>query len=370
MLLVVSTSGTNASSPCASRWQEDIKILEGSLDNQERFILIFTIDEDDDWKDFEAWKKANPNFGVSVAEKYLYKKYREAMTVVEKQNINLCKHLNIWTNAAVGWINMAKWDACAVPDMKIEDFAGCDCWVGVDLASKVDLAAMMFLFRVPQDHPFAAFVRNDYILFGKYYMPEETVEQPENAHYRAWRDKGILTVTPGARTDFSYLEDDLKIMAGKRDLVVNTFRWTDENGEYEGDVLDAIPDGPTYLIQDLVYDPREAEYLMQNIRTWASFECIEMTQSATYMSEPMQEFEALYRSGKLKHTGCPMLKWQASNVIRKNAANKLFFPAKQRPENKIDGIVAAIMALSRAMTHEDADKPGDISGFLERSVCI
>lgn len=325
LLWRITTAGTDISGPCYSNYCNCIKILEGVIDRPDVFILIFTIDVTDDWKDFNVWKKANPNYGVSVYEEYLYKRYREAMQDAEKQNINKCKHLNVWANAAIGWINMAKWEACADPALQMNDFVTVPCWVGVDLASKIDLAAMMFLFKIPIVSQYAEFMRGKYVLLGKYYLPEETIERPENAHYRAWRDRGLLIQTPGARTDFAYLKEDL------RQLVQN--------------------DG--VIVKELAYDPREAEYLMQDIREceWANFPCVEVSQSPAFLSEPMKEFEALYLSENLKHNGCPVLKWQASNVIKKNSRNKSYYPAKERAENKIDGIVASITALSRAMVH-------------------
>lgn len=338
MCWITTTAGFNTSGPCYTKRSNVIKTLEGVLDNPELFAVIYTIDENDDWQDFDVWKKANPNYGVSLFEDYLRSKYREAMQSAEKQNVNRCKHLNVWSNAAVGWINMAKWEACADPSLKMEQFVGYPCWVGVDLANKIDLTAMMFLFRVPSSSEFAEFLKGEYALFGKYYLPEETIERPENAHYRAWRDQGYLTQTPGARTDYLYLERDLKRVAGV----------------FDADMQDATDQKPQpYIVKELTYDPREAEYLMQNIRAWANFPCIEIQQSPAHISEPMKEFEALYLSGKLRHDGNPLLKWQASNVIRRESRNKSYYPAKERDENKIDGIVAAIMALSRAMTNED-----------------
>ena len=327
LLWRITTAGTNISGPCYSNYCNCIKVLEGVIERPDVFVLIFTIDEGDDWKDFSVWEKANPNYGVSLNEEFLYKKYCESMQNAEKQNINKCKHLNVWANAAIGWINMAKWEACADPTLQMGDFKDVPCWVGVDLASKIDLAAMMFLFKIPNTGQYAEFLQGQYVLFGKYYLPEETIERPENAHYRAWRDLGLLTQTPGARTDFAYLKEDLR-------------KFVQDEG---------------FIVKELAYDPREAEYLMQDIREceWASFPCVEVSQSPAYLSEPMKEFEALYLSGNLKHNGCPLLKWQASNVIKKNSRNKSYYPAKERAENKIDGIVASITALSRAMAHVD-----------------
>lgn len=319
LLWIITTAGTNTAGPCYAKRIEAVKVLQDTVQNDELFPVIYTIDDADDWKNFSVWRKANPNFGVSVFEDYLRGQYREAMQRADRQNANRCKHLNVWSNAAVGWINMAKWDTCAVPGRRMEDFAGVECWCGVDLASKIDLAALLFLFRIPDSGPFAEFTPGNYFLFAKHYLPEETAERPENAHYRAWHAEGLLTLTPGARTDFSYLEDDLRDAAA------------------------------LFPIQELAYDPREAEYLMQNIRQWASFPCIEVPQSPAHISEPMKEFEALYLSGRMHHDGNAMLRWQASNVIRKDSKNKSFYPAKERDVNKIDAMVAAIMALSRAM---------------------
>ena len=313
LLLEISTAGVNLKGPCYAKQKVVQEVLEGVRVNDELWGAIYTIDADDDWTDFAVWRKANPNFGVSVFEDFLLARYREAMQSADKQNINLCKHLNIWNNAAVGWINMVKWGECAEKNLLIDRFRNCQCWVGVDLASKVDLTAMMILFK--RD--------GEYFLFGKYYLPEETVNLPENDHYRRWAAEGYLTVTPGARTDYRYLEDDLAEIA------------------------------KTYTVRELAYDQREAEYLMQNIREWASFPCVEVPQSPMYISEPMKEFEALYLSGKLKHDGNPMLNWQASNVILRSSRSKSFYPAKECEANKIDGIVAAIMALARAETYED-----------------
>jgi phage terminase large subunit-like protein len=158
---------------------------------------------------------------------------------------------------------------------------------------------------------------------------------PENKYYQAWAADGLLTVTPGARTDYAYLEQDLRAAA------------------------------EMFCIRELTYDPREAEYLMQEIRVWADFPCIEVNQSPLYISEPMKEFEALYLSGKLLHDGNSLLRWQASNVVKKNLRNKSFYPSKSRNENKIDGIVAAIMALSRAMIHYNSSSVYETRGFIQ-----
>lgn len=319
LMFVITTAGTDTSSPCYDMHLTAIKVLEGTVENEAMFAIIYGIDEADDWKDFEVWKKANPNYGVSIMEDYLYRKYTETMTDPSKQNINLCKHLNKWMNAGVAWMNMAKWAARFDPSLRFKDFAGQQCYAALDLASKIDLCALMLLFRTEKG----------FVVFGKYYLPEETVNLAGNDHYVKWVKEGYITETEGARTDFRYIEDDLK------------------------EINSVCP------IIELCFDPREASYLIQNVQEWASFECIEIPQGPAQMSEPMKELEAVIYSGQFWFDGDPVLTWMMGNVVKKQGKSsgpvKYYYPTKERAQNKIDGPVAVIMAMSRAMVAEDPE---------------
>ena len=324
MLVVITTAGIDSSHPCYAKRDEALKVLNGALKNDTLFTVVYTIDDEDDWTQPEAWAKANPNLGVSIFTDFIDARRNEAKTLASRQNILKCKHLNVWSNTGTAWINMVKWNACRT-EMSLQDFAGEDVWIGVDLASKIDLTAMMLMFR-----------RGDeYYLFGKYYLPEETINLSENTHYQRWRDEGFLTQTPGARTDYRYLLDDLFSISAD------------------------------FKVKELAYDPHEAEMLMQEVREKAYFPCIEINQSPALISEPMKEFEALYLAGQLHHDGDPLLTWQASNVVLRSTKTKAYFPGKEKADNKIDGIVAAIMALSRAKLHENVESVYETRGFFE-----
>lgn len=310
---IITTAGTDTSSPCKELYDYAVNVLEGHFQNDDLFALIYEADKEDDWTEWTTWAKANPNFGVSVSEEYLRGKLAEAIQRTSLQNTVKTKHLNIWCNAGVGWINMAKWNSNADEGLELERFAGCKAWVGIDLASKIDLTAMMILIR----HEDA------WYLFGKYYLPQDTIDLKGNEHYQRWQMEGWLTGTPGARTDYAYLEEDLLKL-------------------YD-----------TVEVQELVYDPREAEYLMQSVREQVSCPVVEMTQSAAALSEPMKEFEGEICAGKLFHNGDPVLQWAAGNVVLKESRNKLYYPAKQNVQSKIDPIVAAVMAMARAKAEVD-----------------
>jgi phage terminase large subunit-like protein len=327
MLVVITTAGTDTGVPCYDKHLYAKQVLEGTLTDDSLFCIIYTIDEKkegdeagDDWEDFSVWKKANPNYGVSVSERQLKIRYDTAKNDVTKQNILRCKHLNIWSNAGEAWMNMVFWRRQGDANLSINDFFGERCWLGLDLMSKIDIAALMQLFKRGED----------YFLFGNYYLPSETIQLPQNAHYRSWVAQGFLTETEGARIDFNRIEEDLKQL----DVDLNC--------------------------QCLAYDPKEAEYLTQSVRDWASYsdQVIEVLQSPTHMSEPMKEFEALVYDGHLWHDNNPVLNWMMGNVVKKKSRGgpvKYYYPTKQRNKDKIDGPVAAIMAMSRAMFAEDTE---------------
>lgn len=337
LLFVITTAGTDTSSPCYDLHLRAIKVLEGTIEDDAMFAIIYGIDPEDDYKDFEVWKKANPNYGISIEPDYLYRKYTETMTNASKQNINLCKHLNVWTNAGVAWMNMAKWAACANKSLNIEDFKGRPCYAAIDLATKTDLCALRLLFE-GEERTVTRKIFNaetdedeekevtvcDFIVFGRYYLPEETVKLAGNDHFDKWVKEKWITQTPGARTDFFYIENDLKKINKVHPITV------------------------------LSFDQREATYLINNVMQWLGPDrCLEINQSPALMSEPMKELEAQIYDKTLQHNDDPVMNWMMGNVIKKQGRGggpiKTYYPTKASDKDKIDGPVCDIMNVARAM---------------------
>jgi len=314
---IITTAGVDISSPCKEFDDYSRQVLQGVLQDEQLFALHYTIDEEDDWSDIKNWKKANPNYGISVSKSYLKNKLAEAKQRVSQQNIIRCKHLNQWMNVSTRWIDLDLWQKCGDTSLRIEDFEGDPCVLALDLASKIDIVSLIKLFN-----------RDDlWIVFAKHYLPSETIWLPQNKHYQQWLAEGWLTETEGARTDFRVVETDIK------------------------EINEVNP------IIELAFDPREASYLIANIMEWASFECVEIAQGPAHMSEPMKELEAVIHANTIRHNGDPILAWMLSNVVKKQGraggAVKYYYPTKEKDDQKIDGIIALIMALSRAIMHED-----------------
>ena len=317
LMLVITTAGSDISGPCFLHQKELEKILDGVIENDQRFGIIFGIDEGDDWTSEDALIKANPNYGVSVDAEFLKAQQRDALADPRKQNTFKTKHLNVWVAAASPWLNLHHLQQAGDPALTLEAFKGERCVVGLDLASKQDIASATWEFQREIDG------ETHYYLISKNYVPQAAVDKEENAHYRGWVNSGHLVVTPGNMIDLSRIGDD--ILASSELVVV---------GEVAKD-----PWGGQQLGADLANE---------------GFEVVDIPQQVRYLSEPMKDLQALVDAGRLHHDGNPCYVWQLSNVEVAPDRNENIFPRKVRAANKIDAAVATIVAHARSMVPAEA----------------
>jgi phage terminase large subunit-like protein len=315
LLWVITTAGSNRAGICYEIRTFVTKLLDRVFVDDTQFGIIYGLDDGDDWTSELALIKANPNWGISVRPEVLVPLQAKAMQLPSAVNNFKTKHLNEWVNADTAWMDMRAWDACGDINLDIEAFAGQLCWIGLDLASKTDIAALLLVFQHPE-------IAGAYAVFGKYYLPEDTVQSAGNSQYEGWMRTGRLTVTPGNVIDFGWIEADLLGMASK------------------------------FEIQAVAFDPFQATQLSTRMLS-EGLPMIEVRPTVLNFSEPMKTLEALVLQKKLMHDSDPVLAWMASNVVAHLDVKDNIYPRKERPENKIDGMVALIMALSRAI------KPGD-----------
>jgi phage terminase large subunit-like protein len=315
LLWVITTAGSNRAGICYEVRTFVTKLLERVFEDDTQFGIIYGLDDGDDWGSEEALVKANPNWGISVRPEILGPLQAKAMQLPSAVNNFKTKHLNEWVNADTAWMDMRAWEACGDASLDLDAFVGQPCWIGLDLASKTDIAAMVLVFQHPE-------MAGAYVAFGRYYLPEDTVNASGNSQYAGWMRTGRLVVTPGNVIDFSWIEADL---------------------------LDAAS---RYAVQAVAFDPFQATQLSTRMLA-EGLPMIEVRPTVLNFSEPMKTLEALVLQKKLAHDTDPVLTWMASNVVAHLDAKDNIYPRKERAENKIDGIVALIMALSRAI------KPGD-----------
>jgi phage terminase large subunit-like protein len=250
---------------------------------------------------------------VSIDEEFLLSRQREAIRNPREQGRFKTKHLNCWVSSRSAYFNMQKWIDCrGAPSL--EDLAGEDCILSLDLASKVDIAELEIIFPRPD---------GGVIRHGFSYLPESTVTDPKNAHYAAWQISGDLTVTDGDITDYSRIRDDIMDLCAR------------------------------FNVLEVAYDPFQATMLVTELQN-AGVPVIEYRPTVLTMSEPMKHLDALIISGKLQHDCGPShpMTWMMSNVVAQADAKDNVYPRKEKPELKIDGPVALIAGLGRLLATE------------------
>jgi phage terminase large subunit-like protein len=265
-----------------------------------------------------VWESANPNYAISVKPDYLASECKKAEESPQFQNTFLRYHLNIWTQQVTRWIDMRKWNALEVVDP--ESLRRRPCYAGIDLASKLDIAALCLLF--PRDD-------GGVDTLYRFWVPEETarnVSERRIATYNAWVDQGSLIATPGNVIDHEFIRAELNDLAKK------------------------------YKIQEVGYDPWDATQFAITLQG-DGFRMVEVRQGYLTLSEPSKEFEKLVVSGGMRWDGNPVMRWMASNVTKKEDPAGNIKPDKSTSTGKIDGVVAAVIALSRHIRQIQAVKP-------------
>ncbi|WP_367847017.1 terminase large subunit [Rhodoferax sp. WC2427] len=318
LILMITTAGADISGPCYMHQVELQKILEGVVENDQRFGLIFTMDDGDDWTSEDALRKANPNYGISVDAEFLKLQQRDAQSDPRKQNVFKTKHLNVWVAAASPWLNLYNLQQAGDTTLTIDSHKWDGSAIGLDLASKQDIASAVTLCWLGE-----AKARH-YYAFSKNYIPDAALAKPENAHYQAWVNAGHLIATPGNMISLSQIEEE----------VIETTK--------------AIG------TKEVAKDPWGGHQMGANLEE-QGITVVDIPQQVRYLSEPMKEIAALVDSGRFHHDGNPCYVWQLSNVEVKEDRNENVFPRKSRAANKIDAAIGTIVAMNRALAADPAD---------------
>ena len=290
------------------------------------YSCIYEADVDDDITDEKVWKKANPNYGISLRKEYMKRESQRAVDVPSYQNTFKRLMLNIWTDSVTAWITPKEWEACE-GEIDLKKLKGKACWAGLDLASTRDISALVLLFK--EDEKF--------LLVPYCFIPEENARkrsEKDKVDYVTWiRDKHIIA-TSGDVCDYSFIKQKILELSDQFNILGIAYdRWNASS-----------------LVLDLVND--------HNV-PMAPF-----GQGFLSMSAPTKEFEKIILGEQLVHNGNPVMSWAINNVaIQEDPAGNLK-PNKAKSTEKIDPVVAAIMALGEHMTTEDLDSIYDQRGLL------
>jgi phage terminase large subunit-like protein len=329
LLSAITTAGFILDGICTEVRGYLVKVLTGEIEDDAVFGYIYTLDEGDDPFDEAVWIKANPGLGSSKTWEYMRGMARKAKALPSALANFLTKDLNRWVNSAEGWFDIGVWDKGA-KKFNPEMLKGRTCYAGLDLASTRDLTSLALMF--PPDVP-----GEDWHAIVKTYCPRAKVENQadDRANYAAWEKQGWLTVTEGDVTDYAPVK---------------------------ADILRAMQD---YDLKELGFDKWNALQLANELLE-LDVPLVEIPQNTGGMYPGSKKLEELVYGKRFRHNGNPVLRYAAGNVALLFDSNGNFRPDKKKSKlsGRIDPIVASVMALSRAVVHEEVD----LEAFLNNPV--
>ena len=246
---------------------------------------------------------------MSVEIDLLHQAQQDAIRQSRKQGVFQTKHLNIWVGARTPFFNIKSWNSA--PGINIEDCQGYPLYAALDLASTKDIAAIALLFELEEMR---------YAAFGRYYIPDARIHEAANAHYAGWHLDNRLIATPRNMIDYQTIERDV--------LEIHS----------------------EYGIQRLAFDPAYAQMMVQRLSEEGPA-CLEVRPNVLSFSEPMKVLDGLIGEGKFGHDHNPLMTWMMSIVVAKMDNKDNVYPNKEKPEDKIDGPVALIMAMNLALSY-------------------
>ena len=313
LYFLITTAGNDTKSICYEIHQKALDIIEGRKIDHTFYPVIYGANESDDWTDPKVWKKANPSLGITVGIDKVRDACESAKQNPGEENAFRQLRLNQWVKQAVRWMPMDKWDRCAFATSE-DNLEGRVCYGGLDLSSTTDITAFVLVFP-PEDET------DKYRILPYFWIPEENIDlrvRRDHVPYDLWERQGFLQTTEGNVVHYGYIE-----------------KFTEGLGE-------------RFNIREIAFDRWGAVQMVQNLEGMG-FTVVPFGQGFKDMSPPTKELMKLVLEGRIAHGGHPVLRWMMDNIfIRTDPAGNIK-PDKEKSTEKIDGAVATIMALDRAI---------------------
>jgi phage terminase large subunit-like protein len=335
LIIYITTSDyERPGSICNEKCDYAYKVRDRVIDDPAFLPAIYEATVDDDWTDEAVWAKANPNLGVSVRLDYLQRECKRAQEVPGYENTFKRLHLNIRTQTDVRWLSLESWDACfdgkeplTVPAIEAE-LAGRTCFGALDLSSKLDVTAWVLLFPPKEGE-------TRWHVLPRFFVPGDNAvarDRRDRVPYMTWEQQGFVTFTPGNVVDYERVKGQVR------------------------------EDAKAFDLREIAYDPWNATQIALQLQDDGAT-MVEFRQGIQSLGEPTKELEKLVLSKLMAHGGNPVLRWMASNTSVESDSNGNIKPSKKKSTEKIDGIVALVMALGRAMVSD-----GGISVYEQRGL--
>ena len=313
---IITTAGNDRHSIAYELHTKAVDILEGRRVDPTFYPVVYGLKDDEDWEDEENWYKVNPSLGYTVDIERLRDAYREAKQNPADEITFKWLRCNMWVSSTVAWIPDAIYMR-GNESIEAASLEGRDCYAGLDLSSTGDITALVLIFP-PRDE------NEKYVLLPYFWIPEETIPRRVKANsvpYDIWEKQGYIMSTEGNVIHYDFIEKFIIYLSEK------------------------------YHILEIAVDRWNATQMIQNLEG-EGFSIIPFGQGFSSMSAPTKEFYRLLMEGRIIHGGNPVLRWMAGNVVIDTDPAGNIKVTKAKSKEKIDGIVAAIMALDRCIRQE------------------
>ncbi len=315
LFFLITTAGTDRHSVCFEQHQKAEDILCGRKIDPTFYPVIYGASDDADWTSEEVWYQANPSLGHTIDISKVRNACLSARDNPAEENIFRQLRLNQWVKQSTRWMQMEKWDACAFP-VDEGELLGRECYGGLDLSSSIDITAFVLVFP-PRDDT------ERYVFLPFFWIPEENMVRRvrrDHVPYDVWEKQGFLETTEGDVIHYGFIESFIEDL-GKR-----------------------------FHIKEIAFDRWGAVQMVQNLEG-LGFTVVPFGQGFKDMSPPTKRLMELVLERNVAHGGHPVLRWMMDNIfVRTDPAGNIK-PDKEKSTEKIDGAVAAIMALDRAIRH-------------------
>lgn len=330
LYFLITTAGTDRQSICYEVHQKAEDVLKGKKNDPTFYPVIYGIKDNDDWTDEKNWYKANPSLDITVDIDKLRAAFNNAKENPAEENLFRQLRLNQWVKQSIRWMPMDKWNLCSYP-IDRERLKGRICYGGLDLSSTTDITAFVLVFP-PEDED------GKYEILPFFWLPEETLElrvRRDHVPYDTWKAKGLVMTTEGNVVHYGFIEKFIEEL------------------------------GTKYNIKEIAYDRWGAVQMVQNLEGMG-FTIVPFGQGYKDMSPPTKELMKLVLEKKIAHGGNEVLEWMVDNIYIKTDPAGNIKPDKEKSTEKIDGAIAMIMALDRAIRH--GGQPESI--YNERGIII
>jgi len=320
LLLYSTTRGFHPWGPLAQKEEYYTNVLSGLVDDHRVLPLIYSLDDDNNWKNKNFWIQFAPGIDDGLPPYDAIEAEMKSAIDEGGEKLGRCKtkNFNIWQRSQAEFVNMEDWEAGSDP-VELGELVNRQCFASFDVGRNNDLSAYTLMFPPVEEG-------EKFKVFSRFYMPADMVKQRSKEHrvsYQQWIDKGFVTVAPGNFTDTTVILEDI------------------------------IEDVANFDIHCIAADTAFALELLNQLLV-RGYPAVNFPQRYKEMNSAILQLQKMIGKREIQHGGNPVLTWNIANVaLKRNTGGQVMMDKSdrvtgkgtesKRTKRKIDGAVSLAM---------------------------